>query len=188
MSETPDLPDDRDGFRFRGGHLALDLAATLAARLKDQPRELLASPTDLDHWLLSSGLAATAPKSSANDVALARTLREAIYDLARGRNSNAARNQLNSIAARRPAAPQLAPSGALVRKGHAAELIATLAGQAIELFGGADATRIRQCEGDGCAILFLDHSRSGQRRWCSMEGCGNRAKAQAFRRRQTEAG
>jgi hypothetical protein len=26
-----DLPEDRDGFRFRGGHAALDLAATWRA-------------------------------------------------------------------------------------------------------------------------------------------------------------
>jgi predicted RNA-binding Zn ribbon-like protein len=187
MTQISRLPEDRDGFRFRGGHLALDLAATLGGRLKDQPKDLLSGPRDLDRWLVSSGLATTSPHASEKDVALARDLREAIYELACGRNSAAARKRLNAIAALRPAAPQLTPSGALVRKGNAAALLATLAGEAIELFGDAEASRIRQCKGDGCAILFLDHSRSGQRRWCSMEGCGNRAKAQAFRRRRISA-
>jgi predicted RNA-binding Zn ribbon-like protein len=187
VTQPSDLPEDRDGFRFRGGHLALDLAATLAGRLKDQHKELLSSPRDLDRWLVSSGLATKSPHASEQDVALARALREAIYDLACGRNSAAARKQLNRIAALPPAAPQLSASGALVRKGNAAALLATLAGGAIELFGDSEARRIRQCEGDNCAILFLDHSRSGQRRWCSMEGCGNRAKAQAFRRRRIGA-
>jgi predicted RNA-binding Zn ribbon-like protein len=38
--------------------------------------------------------------------------------------------------------------------------------------------RIGQCADDrGCRYLFLDTSRNGSRRWCSMEACGNRAKA-----------
>jgi predicted RNA-binding Zn ribbon-like protein len=117
---------------------------------------------------------------------LARTLREAIYVIAIGKISRAAREQLNSIAALRPAAPQLSASGKVIRRGGASAQLATIAAQAVELFGGVDAPRIRQCEGSGCAILFLDQSRSGRRRWCSMEGCGNRAKAEAFRHRGRE--
>ena len=185
MTPRPHLEraEDRDGFRFRGGHLALDLVATLAGRLKDQPKELLASPEDLDRWLVSSGLAATPPHASARDLDLAHTLREAIYRVACDGGAQAARDQLNSIATMPSAAPQLTNSGILIHKGCASELIATIARQAVELFGGSDAHRIRNCEGDRCALLFVDLSRSGRRRWCSMDGCGNRAKAEAFRRR-----
>jgi predicted RNA-binding Zn ribbon-like protein len=177
------LPEDRDGFRFRGGHLALDLAATLAARLKEQRRELLAKPADLNRWLVSSGLAGNSPRATEEDVALARDLREAIYALVSGQPAMAARTTLNMVAALRPARPKLNASGALVMEGSAREYLATIAGLAIELLGGPDRDRIRQCEGDGCALLFLDLSRSGARRWCSMSGCGNRAKAREFRRR-----
>ncbi|MFL6724711.1 MAG: CGNR zinc finger domain-containing protein [Sphingomicrobium sp.] len=180
------MPEDRDGFRFRGAHVALDLTSTMTRRLKDDPKDLLASPRDLDRWLVSSGLAAESPGSVESDLALARALREAIYVLALGKNSRAAREQLNSIAALRPAVPNLSASGKVVRRGSASEQLATIAGQAVELFGSADASRVRQCEGSGCAILFLDQSRSGRRRWCSMEGCGNRAKAEAFRHRSRE--
>lgn len=179
-------PEDRAGFRFRGGHVAIDLTATLTRRLKDDPKELLVSPRDLDRWLVSSGQASTSPGSTASDLALAHTLREAIYAMATGKISKTAREQLNEIAALRSAAPQLSASGKLVRLGSSSEQLATIAGQAVELFGGHDAGRIRQCEGNGCAILFLDQSRSGRRRWCSMEGCGNRAKAEAFRQRSRE--
>ncbi|WP_196503185.1 CGNR zinc finger domain-containing protein [Aestuariivirga litoralis] len=41
---------------------------------------------------------------------------------------------------------------------------------------------IRQCEADGCGGFFLNTSRSKPRRWCSMDGCGNRAKAARFRK------
>jgi predicted RNA-binding Zn ribbon-like protein len=34
---------------------------------------------------------------------------------------------------------------------------------------------VGQCPGCGC--LFLIHSRNHSRRWCTLEVCGNRAKA-----------
>jgi predicted RNA-binding Zn ribbon-like protein len=36
--------------------------------------------------------------------------------------------------------------------------------------------RVRECPGDRCGWLFLDESRAGNRRWCDMRTCGNRAK------------
>jgi predicted RNA-binding Zn ribbon-like protein len=32
--------------------------------------------------------------------------------------------------------------------------------------------------------MFIDHSRPGRRRWCSMERCGNRAKTARYRQRR----
>lgn len=40
--------------------------------------------------------------------------------------------------------------------------------------------RIRQCEHEECILYFADTSKSGKRRWCSMELCGNRQKAAEF--------
>lgn len=180
------LPEDRDGFRFRGGHVALNLAATLGARWKAEPRELLATPADLDRWLISSGLTRNLAHATAADVALARELREAIYAVASGQGTPGARKALNAIAALPAAKPQLGSSGELLREGDAKALLATVAREAVELLGGPDRERIRACEGEGCALLFLDLSRSGARRWCSMAGCGNRAKARAFRSRGHE--
>ncbi|BDU71591.1 CGNR zinc finger domain-containing protein [Mesoterricola silvestris] len=48
---------------------------------------------------------------------------------------------------------------------------------AADLLASEEAGRIRECAGDGCTWLFLDRSRAGSRRWCSMSSCGNRAKA-----------
>ena len=49
--------------------------------------------------------------------------------------------------------------------------------------------RIRQCANHECVLWFYDHSRSGQRQWCSMASCGNRAKARRHyaRTRSAEA-
>lgn len=42
--------------------------------------------------------------------------------------------------------------------------------------------RIRQCQRPQCVLWYLDTSRSGTRRWCSMAVCGNRTKAQRHHR------
>lgn len=36
-------------------------------------------------------------------------------------------------------------------------------------------SRIKQCS--NCGWVFVDNSKNGRRRWCSMETCGNRVKA-----------
>ena len=37
--------------------------------------------------------------------------------------------------------------------------------------------RVKICPGANCGWLFLDETKNGRRKWCSMESCGNRAKA-----------
>jgi len=43
--------------------------------------------------------------------------------------------------------------------------------------------RIKMCPGADCGWLFVDETRNGRRKWCSMETCGNRAKARRHYRR-----
>ena len=47
--------------------------------------------------------------------------------------------------------------------------------------------RVRECASDSCSWLFMDMSKNGSRRWCSMESCGNRAKAHRHRARQRQS-
>lgn len=49
-----------------------------------------------------------------------------------------------------------------------------------------DPSRLRRCANPECVLHFFDISKRGDRRWCSMAGCGNRAKAARHyaRRRQ----
>ena len=47
--------------------------------------------------------------------------------------------------------------------------------------------RLRVCANDLCRWVFYDESRAGQRRWCDMASCGNRAKAARHRARQKAA-
>jgi predicted RNA-binding Zn ribbon-like protein len=65
-------------------------------------------------------------------------------------------------------------------------LLWPVAHSAIELLTSAEeCKRIKECP--GCGWLFLDASKTGNRRWCSMDECGSRAKMrrQYARKRST---
>lgn len=190
--EPGGAPTGLDGFRFRGGHAALDLTATLLGRLKPVPRELLADSADLDRWLAAAGVAAFAGGASGADLQVARELREAIFKLAEGAGEGAfdrrAVKVINRTAAFSMSAPALGADGRIEWDPSASDLLCLLAREAIHLFGGKDAGRVRQCEASACTIFFIDTSRSGDRRWCSMAACGNKAKVAEFRRRKRENG
>ena len=56
-------------------------------------------------------------------------------------------------------------------------LLAPVLWSAGDLLSGPRLDRVRRCANPQCGWLFLDDSRAGKRRWCSMQSCGNRAKA-----------
>jgi predicted RNA-binding Zn ribbon-like protein len=64
---------------------------------------------------------------------------------------------------------------------RAAQALSTLAREAVGLLDAANADRIRACDATDCAMVFYDESRSNNRRWCSMQRCGNRAKVRKHR-------
>lgn len=55
---------------------------------------------------------------------------------------------------------------------------------AADLLTGPDLALVREC--GRCSWLFLDRSRNRRRRWCKMEVCGNRSKAERHHRRQRD--
>jgi predicted RNA-binding Zn ribbon-like protein len=46
---------------------------------------------------------------------------------------------------------------------------------------------VRECLNEECTRLFVDLSRSANRRWCGMAECGNRHKVANYRKRQQAA-
>ena len=48
--------------------------------------------------------------------------------------------------------------------------------------------RIRVCAAPDCGRVFLDPTRPGNRSWCDMTTCGNRAKVRAHRARSRASG
>jgi predicted RNA-binding Zn ribbon-like protein len=63
-----------------------------------------------------------------------------------------------------------------------------LARAAAELLARTPPAPLRECAGAQCTWLFLDVSRSGSRRWCSMTSCGNREKARRHYHRVKKKG
>ena len=78
--------------------------------------------------------------------------------------------------------PEVAPTAGEREFRDATALRSAIGRLARQASRGADG-RIRECSADDCDLVYLDTSRSGNRRWCSMQRCGNRAKVRAHRAR-----
>jgi predicted RNA-binding Zn ribbon-like protein len=177
------------GFTFTSGHPALDLAGTVGHRNGPDRVDLLDSPASVGRWLVEAGLLDTPPAVDPEGLARTVALREAIYRLARARvrdgdAERADQAELNRAAEPAPVSIQLLHPARVARRGDLTAALSTLARAAIELLGGPAAEQLKACRGDPCTRLFLDSSRRGDRRWCDMRDCGNRAKAAAYRDRQ----
>jgi predicted RNA-binding Zn ribbon-like protein len=153
--------------------------------------ETLHTPDNLRAWLASAPLSASVPRATARDLATAVRVRRAITAgyLARAAGDPLPDDvvaALNAAAAREPLAPRLGPGGdaaGWARPATVGQALSTLARDAIGVLSGPLASRIRVCAADDCALPFVDTSRPGTRRWCSMERCGNRHKLRALRAR-----
>jgi len=64
------------------------------------------------------------------------------------------------------------------------QLIEPIAESAAELLSEGNLSLVKKCEDTACILFFYDNTKNHARRWCSMSGCGNRAKAAAHYRRK----
>jgi predicted RNA-binding Zn ribbon-like protein len=187
---------------FQSGNLALDFANTVDWHASDNPGELLNSYEDLVSWaldysLLSSDefrhliddahrLPAEATKALQNAIAL----REAIYRIfsAIAHDSQPEGEDLKVL---KGIWEQAISVGEIVpqERGYAwawdkqppalEKLLWPVAGATMDLLLVKSLSQVGQCADDrGCGLLFIDTSRNHSRQWCSMDSCGNRAKAQ----------
>jgi predicted RNA-binding Zn ribbon-like protein len=65
-------------------------------------------------------------------------------------------------------------------------LLLAIVESAADALVAGEITRVKRCQGQGCARVYLDETRNRSRRWCAMADCGNRAKAARHRARQPE--
>jgi predicted RNA-binding Zn ribbon-like protein len=162
--------------------LCLDFANTRYWRGQAAPTETLNAPADLAAWT-------KAPKApSPKDFEQAIALRETIYRLfdaqAQGKAAGPRDLEtLNAALTQAPARTSLKRNrGGYewevdARSGTALAMLAPVLWSAGDLLAGPRLDRVRRCANPECGWLFLDDSRAGRRRWCSMSSCGNRAKA-----------
>lgn len=196
-----------DILKLLGGRLSLGFANTVDWRASDHPVESLTSYSDLVAWSQRVGIltdrqaqdllkeAARRPGDTTAVLERAIALREAIY-------------RIFSVIShgRPPPAADLATFNAELSRALAqSRIVSTMEGFAWDWTGAEEALdqmlwpvvhdaaglltseeldRVGQCADDRCGWLFFDTSRNRSRRWCSMEDCGNRAKARRHYKRK----
>ncbi|MGW1997746.1 CGNR zinc finger domain-containing protein [Embleya sp. NPDC001921] len=182
-------------YRFDPGALCLELLVT-GGPGPYRRYEVLHEPADVAAWAQRSRLTPTPVlEVSEAQVADLRRLRDALLRVivahTRGEPYPPGDLEVVNEAAARPAlAPAIAPTGKRqwAETHGGTHLAATVARDAVELLTGPFAHRIRTCAAEDCHLVYVDTSRPGSRRWCSMEHCGNRHKVRALRARHSEEG
>jgi predicted RNA-binding Zn ribbon-like protein len=176
--------------------LCLEFANTRFWRGQPQPTETLKAPEDLATWL-AGNVAKEARPLPRREFERAIEARETIWRLfdaaARGKAPAAPDLQmLNELLAAAPARTTLKRE----RNGFAWDVdmrgstalgqLAPVLWTAGDLLAGDRLGKVKRCANPECIWLFLDDSRAGRRRWCSMSACGNRAKARRHYHRSRE--
>lgn len=199
---------ERNSFLILGNLACLDLVNTEAV-FAGEPVDLLQGFGDLTDWLGETGVVEPPAARSARErwegkaeaavafrqaVTLRTSLRRMVERLSEGKGATEDQVEtINRVLAERPAYRQL------VRKGRgfsstlvpvhesAMQLLVPVAESAAWLLEQGDLSLLRRCENPRCVLFFYDTTRNGRRRWCSMAGCGSRAKAAAYYRRSRAA-
>jgi predicted RNA-binding Zn ribbon-like protein len=190
-----------ENLKLESGWLCLDFANTAEWHLSEHPTERLTNYAELIAWARSIGLlpdraaqqllraADQHPVEATRVLDRAVALREAIYHIfeaVAGGKSPSADNQsiLNSELSRSMSQSRLVWNKANFDWGRQGEdgdldqILWWVLRSATNLLTSEDIQRVGVCADDrGCGWLFYDTSRNRTRQWCSMRGCGNRAKA-----------
>jgi predicted RNA-binding Zn ribbon-like protein len=190
-------------FHLYGGSPSLEFVNTVDGMRGGESVELLPGYPDLVAWAEQAGLLAPdaarrllrfsgrVPLRAAGALAEAQRVREALHAvlLAAIEHKSAKPGELAIVNAWIGAAladRRLVPAGSAFRLGweeREGDLLAPLrevAADAASLLSSDRLQRVRLCgeaEIDRCGWLFLDATRNNSRRFCSMKGCANRAKA-----------
>lgn len=167
--------------------LCLEFANTRYWRGQATPTETLNSAEDFSGWA-AANIAKGTKAPQRRDFDRAIELRETIYrlfDAVTLDKPPAPRDlqTLNTALAEAPARTRLRKEregfswDVEMKASTALGLLAPVLWSAGDLLTGPRLDRVRRCANPECGWLFLDDSRAGKRRWCSMQSCGNRAKA-----------
>lgn len=187
-------PDEADPRPLTGEPLAVDLLNT---RWIDEAgkHDLLDSPCGLATWLASPTVAAAldgcrvaADGPTLENLLRARAALDALVDATSP--SDQARTALNEVLARGRLRHVLGPDGprTVTEVDDPSWTPAWAAAADYLRLLGERPERLRPCANPACVLHFYDVSKNGTRRWCSMAGCGNRAKASRHYARRGSTG
>ena len=198
-------------FELSGGDVALDFVNTVDLRPASEAKELIPRYDDFLAWsrqskILNPGQEIALRKLAKADRARAERIRKKAIDAREclfrivsnladgGEIPEEVVRKWNRIVSESQSRYEMVPeaSGFIWRRrstpfGLDAPLWPVIH-SAVQLLTGPNAARIRKCDGENCNWMFLDTSKRGNRRWCDMTVCGNRAKARSFYERQKKKG
>jgi predicted RNA-binding Zn ribbon-like protein len=184
--------------KLLGNALCVDFVNTVGWRGRTEaPEDRLTDYAELVHWSEHVGTIGVAvarslladarrrPKQAAATLARAIELREALARLFAGHARRRAADLalINRLLARGPLRSTIAARAGEYRwhgddRGEPLErLLWPIVWDAAALLTSERRAWVRACGDPECGWMFLDRSRNHTRRWCSMEDCGNRAKA-----------
>ncbi len=183
-------PADGVPWFFDAGSDSLEFAYSGDLRRGVPEWERLRQPRDLAAWLAERIDRVDPEEVTDRDLNDALHLRGALTGLyiAAARGDALSPDDIDTVNlfAATPDIPPALPGGqrqAGAGRIRVGQVLSTLARDAIEVFDAVGEGRIRACAADDCRMVFHDESRTNNRRWCSMEHCGNRAKVRAHRER-----
>lgn len=186
---------------FQAGNLALDFANTVDWHASDHPGELLNAYDDLVDWareyaLLTpdeaQSLAAEAdrhPEAATKALETAIGLRDSIYCIFSAAAQGCypeedALKRLTEMWGQAMVSAEISPQEEgfawnwTIQPSDPQQMLWPVAQAAVDLLFSDTLSQVGQCADDrGCGLLFIDTSRNQSRQWCSMDACGNRAKA-----------
>ena len=191
-------------FVFDGNDRCLDFLNTEMLE-GDRRIELLEDFTDIVDWFKASGLMDV---GSANDIFIDEGLnKEKVLKDIRGFRTKLKKMVKDLYLGKLPQEPALKAINQILKTkkvysqvhlhDSAVELVAVpikqfhdplilIAESAVELLTQKDKALVKKCSDRLCTILFYDESKNHTRRWCSMNRCGNRAKASLHYRKVKE--
>ena len=200
---APESAEWIDGFLFVANRPILDLLNTKPV-LTEGPTELLTDVRALERWLIASGIVLSVRDRATMRgwresgegqaflkqlVAFRERLREAVVQMEDGKlPSETFVSEVNTLLLQHPQFALIRKkNGSFVRETSVElrkpdDLWAPLVNATAELLVETDWSRVRQCE--SCVVHFLDTSKKGSRRWCSMNICGNKLKVAAYQQRK----
>lgn len=194
-------------FYLIGNQMSLDFLNTVVAQ-NGAPLDLLTHWTDFVAWAAQAEIIARPQaeewaregKGTRNAAALLaqvrefrETLRRIIGRYARGAAlSKVDLEKINVQLRAQNGYSELVRSAGAYEKRFRAQydaplhLLAPIAESAADLLCYATPAFIKKCENPACVLQFYDTTKNHTRRWCSMQVCGNRAKAAAFYQRSKQ--
>jgi predicted RNA-binding Zn ribbon-like protein len=196
-----------DNLRLDGGVLCLDFVNTIPDRFDGSNRDHIQTLHDLIYWarkakvIDGAGSTSLEKAASANErkakefLTEAIQLRSLIYSLfqpvsQQQKLRSPDLEQFNKLVSKYFPFLQLAAERDgfaeqwSFESNHFYSITAPIVKSAYDLLLSDKLGRVKQCP--NCGWLFLDATKNGKRRWCSMQDCGNAVKALEYYYRKKE--